>query len=498
MMRTKARLLGLVSVSMTLPVLMAGCSATGGSSSSESNPPNRSNGASTLEWKECDGGFDCATLQVPLDHTKPDGETIEIGVTRHRADNPSERIGVLLINPGGPGGSATELAHTLPRAGELGDRFDIIGMDPRGVDTSSELDCHSHLQEIYDADPTVDSAKDKEELLSTSKDFVQECKEKYGSLLGFMGTTDVAKDMDLLRSALGEEQISYLGYSYGTSLGQEYARLFPTRVRAMILDGVVDHGPDGLDMAKGQAAGFELAFETYVRHCRYEGCGFGARDNDVAAVIDEVISMAETNPIPAPNADRPATPGTISVALARGLYSDQLWSQLSSALRDGLEGDASGIVQMADEYLGREPDGSYGGGFEVYFSVTCLDDPWPKDVEKYFEAAAAAEKESPRFGAAIVIDYLRCAMWPVDPKPLKPIPSDIEGLAPILVVSTTGDPATPHENAVEVANQISGSVLVTNVGRGHTIVLHGKPCIDDIAMDYLIDLKLPDANTRCE
>ncbi|HRW36599.1 MAG TPA: alpha/beta hydrolase [Aquihabitans sp.] len=485
-------------------LLLGGCAASG--DQGETSPTTTTTAGSTtsddpslagatIAWEECGGGFECGTLAVPLDYEEPGGATIELGVTRHRAEDPSARIGALLVNPGGPGASAIELARSLPRGGELGDRFDIVGFDPRGVGESSALDCHSHLQEIYDADPTIDSDADRTELLDTSQAFVDECEAAYGDELPFLGTTNVARDMDEVRKALGEEQISYLGYSYGTSLGQEYARLFPTRVRAMILDGVVDHEPDGLTTAEQQAAGFETAFDSYVAHCEEDGCGFG--DQRADAVVDEVIAAAEEAPIPAPDADRPASPGVVSVALAQALYSEFLWGQLSNALRDAQDGDGSGLVDLADQYLGRGDDGEYEGGFEIYFAVSCLDDTWPKDPQDIIDASNAAEAETPRFGGAIVTDYVRCALWPAEQQPLDPVPADTEGLPPILVISTTNDPATPYENGVHVAQQIPGAVLLTNEGEGHTIALQGKPCVDDAAMAYLTELEVPDEGTTC-
>jgi pimeloyl-ACP methyl ester carboxylesterase len=455
-------------------------------------------GAGTIDWAPCEeiDSFECGTLAVPLDHDDPAAGTLEIAVTRHRAEDPDRRLGVLLLNPGGPGASAIELAHGWPRAGELGDRFDIVGFDPRGVGDSSPLDCHTYLQDIYDADPTIDSDEDREAYLEASEAFVDECEERHGDVLPHLGTTDVARDMDEVRKALGEEQINYLGYSYGTSLGQEYARLFPTRVRAMILDGVVDHAPDGLTTAATQATGFETAFDSYLADCADDGCGFGGRD--AVDVVDEVIALAEDEPIPAPEADRPATPGVVSLAMAYALYSEQLWGSLSRALRDALEGDGSGLVDLADSYLSRNPDGSYPTGFEIYFGVGCLDDTWPDDPDEVLDAAAEAERETPRFGGAIVADYLRCALWPAESQPLAPVPADTEGLPPILVVSTTGDPATPYENGVRVAEQIPGAVLLTNEGEGHTIVALGKPCIDEAATTYLVDLEPPADGTTCD
>jgi pimeloyl-ACP methyl ester carboxylesterase len=450
-------------------------------------------GARTIDWSDCGGGFQCGTIAVPLDYSKPDGETIDVAVTRHPAEDPSKRIGTLFMNPGGPGGSAIDLARGFNRAGGIGDRFDIVGFDPRGVGESSPLDCHSHLLDIYDADPTIDSEADRAEVLEASQAFVDECEQKYGDILPFLGTTDVARDMDEIRKAIGDEQLNYLGYSYGTSLGQEYARLFPTHVRSMILDGVVDHAPDGLTTAETQAAGFETALNAYLAHCEEDGCGFGGQD--AGAVIDEVIAAAEKAPIPAPDADRPAGPGAVSLALAQGLYSPQLWSPLSRGLRDAQDGDGSGLVALADQYLGLDGGGS---SFEVYFAVGCLDETWPADPNEVLDASIAAEKETPRFGGPIVSDYVRCSLWPAKAKPLKPVPADTKGLPPIVVISTTNDPATPYQNGVDVAEQIPGAVLVTNEGDGHTIVGQGKPCIDDLARDYFIDLTVPKDGTTCK
>jgi pimeloyl-ACP methyl ester carboxylesterase len=452
-------------------------------------------GARTIDWTDCEGGFQCGTIDVPLDYTEPDGATIEVGLVRHPADKPDERIGTLFVNPGGPGGSAVEAARSYSRAGVIGDRFDIVGFDPRGVGTSSPLDCHSHLLDIYEADPSIDSPADKAAILETSQAFVDECKAKYADILPFLGTTDVARDMDEIRKALGDDQLNYLGYSYGTSLGQEYARQFPTHVRSMILDGVVDHAPDGLTTAESQAAAFETALDAYIAHCAEDGCGFGGQN--AADVIDEVTAAAEKAPIPAPGADRPAGPGVVSLALAQALYSEQLWGTLSRALRDAQDGDGTGLVELADMYLGVGDDGSFDSAFEIYFAVSCLDDTWPSDPEKVIDASIEAEKKVPRFGGPIVVDYVRCALWPTPSKPLEPVPADTKGLPPIVVVSTTNDPATPYENGVAVAKQIPGAVLVTNEGEGHTVVGSGKPCIDDMARDYFVDLTVPKNGLVC-
>jgi pimeloyl-ACP methyl ester carboxylesterase len=499
--------LHLASVAVAVAVVAGACSTTGGRdepTGSSARPP-ATTGSDTsptapaegprvdVAWEPCGGGFECGSIEVPLDYDDPGGPTIEIGVNRRPADDPDARVGVLLMNPGGPGGSGLELARQFPRAGVLAQRFDLVGFDPRGVGASTPLDCRTHLQAMYDADPTIDEPADAARILATSRDFVDECKDRHGELLAHLGTTDVARDIDEVRKALGESQINYLGYSYGTSIGQEYARLFPERVRAMILDGLVDHAPDGIATATAQAVGFERALDAYVANCAAQGCGLGRPADDA---VDAVIDAAERSPIPAPGADRPATPGVVSLALAQSLYAQVLWGSLSAALRAALEGDGTGLVDLADQYLGREGD-TYAGGFEVYFAVSCLDEVWPEEPEDFFREARRAAEVAPIFGEAIVNDYVRCALWPADAAPLAPVPADLDGLAPILVVSTTNDPATPHENGVAVAQQIPGAVLLTNEGEGHTIVGQGKPCIDDLVFAYLTDLALPADGTTC-
>lgn len=444
-----------------------------------------------LEWRDCDGP-ECARVPVPLDHDDPDGETIEIALLRGSRADPERRIGSLLVNPGGPGGSGTDLARYLRLPRSVTERFDIVGFDPRGVGDSTALDCHTHLQEMYDADPTPETDEERRALLEVSQRFTDECEERHGELLDHMGTVSVARDLDLVREALGEERLDYLGYSYGTVIGQQYARLFPERVRTMVLDGVVDPDIGGLDGAAFQAAGFEGALEAFITWCDSTGCA----GSDTAAVVDRAIAAVEAGPVPSRRADRPATPGNLFLGIAQALYAEWMWPELGASLQELLDGNGTGIVDLADAYLRREGD-DYPGGLEVYFAVSCVDSEWPDDPDDVFAFARKTAETSPRIGEALVNDYVRCAGWPADPQPIEPIPSDIEGLAPILIVSTTGDPATPHGAAIALAESIPGARLLTNRGEGHTIVGNGKTCIDDIVADYLIEERIPDDDPTC-
>lgn len=447
-----------------------------------------------ITWTPCGrSGFECATLHVPLDRDEPDGPKIAIALNRRPAADPSRRIGSLVFNPGGPGASGKDLVRALQLPREILDRFDIVGFDPRGVGDSDGLACHSHLQEMYDADPTIDDRTDRDHYIAASKAFVEECADKYRSILPHLGTVEVAEDLDDIRAALGDEQLDYVGYSYGTSIGQQYARLYPERVRTMILDGVVDESVDGLTVLTEQARGFEAALDGYLRDCDAKSClRAGAR-----ATLDRVTTAAEKAPIPSATADRPATPGVVNLAVAYSLYSELLWPSLTSALARADAGDGSELVALADDYLGREGD-RYDGSFEIYFAVSCLDSKWPTDPEAYFEAADAAARVAPTFGEATVLDGLRCAYWPTPPQPLPQIPSNIPGLAPVLVISTTGDPATPYENGVRVARRIPGARLLTHRGEGHTVAFEGvSTCVDDVATNYLINAKVPATDITC-
>lgn len=447
-----------------------------------------------LEWTACNPGLECADMSVPLDHDEPDGTSITIALARRPARNPDARIGSVVVNPGGPGASGIEAVSYLLFPPSVTERFDVVGFDPRGVGASTALDCRTHLQAIYDADPTIDEPADADHLLDVSQKFVDECEAGHGDVLAHMGTENVAHDLDLIRAAVGDEQLTYVGYSYGTSIGQQYARLYPDRVRAMVLDGVVDLTRTGIEAAEGQARGFTRAFDAYVANCDARSC----LDAPARTVIEQVITAAEADPIPAPGADRPATPGVVHLAMARAMYSQILWPQLTRALSDAVDGDATGLVDLADAYLQREPDGSYASGFEIYFAVSCLDAEWPDDFDSFLAAGIEVGALYPLIGEALVNDYARCALWPVAPQPLEPIPSDIEGLAPIVFISTTGDPATPYESGVRVAASVPGARLITNVGEGHTVFGNGKPCIDDTVATYLVDLTLPDDGHRCE
>lgn len=433
----------------------------------------------SIEWRSCGSG-ECATVAVPRAHDDPDGPTIDLAVLRLPARG--DRIGALFVNFGGPGSGAVDVVPAFPFPDTVRDRFDIVAVDPRGVGGSTPLACGVDPAALYAADPTVEVPGDAEALVEVSEAYARDCATDQPDLLPNVGTRDVARDFDLVRAAMGDERIDYLGYSYGTSIGQAYAELFPERVRTMILDGVVDPAPDGITVAVQQALGFETALSRWAAGC---GDRSSCDLDDPVGAVDAVLEAAEGG---VPAGGRTLGPGQAAIGLAMPLYNVGLWPDLDDAVAGALAGDGTGMLELSDQYLQLVD-------FSAYFAVSCLDSAWPDDAAEHLAAAKDAAARSPRFGEAIVNDYLRCAVWPGEPDPLGPIAA--EGAPPILVVSTTGDPATPHENGVTVADRLASGVLLTHVGDGHTIVFQGDDCVDRIAVAYLVDLTVPSPGARC-
>lgn len=438
-----------------------------------------------IRWEPC-GAMECGSVVVPLDYDVLTGPTISLFVVRTPATG--TRQGALFVNPGGPGGSAAEFAAALPLLlpGSITERFDVVGVEPRGLTGSAPLGCGIDYAEVYGVDPSVEDAGDRTALLDSAAEVAAACQAASPHLLPHVGTRDVARDLDSVRAALGDPQLSYYGASYGTAIGQVYAELFPDRVKAMVLDGIVELGPTGLDVATRQAEGFETALARFASSCRNTGC----ETDDPLAAVDEVQARAERGDgIPAPDADRPAGPGEVAIGLAQALYSPRSWDRLDRALSDALDGDGSGLVALADDYLRI-------GDFDVYFAVSCLDLAWPTgDPDAFFAAAEEAARRAPRFGEALVTDYLRCVDWPVPPDPLTPVTAP--GAPPILVLSTTGDPATPHAAGIAVAERLESGVLVVNEGEGHGALVGGSSCISAIVASYLVDGVVPSDGTTC-
>jgi pimeloyl-ACP methyl ester carboxylesterase len=446
--------------------------------------------------------YDCASVAVPRDWAKPTGgETYDVAMIRIRAKSQKNRIGSLLINPGGPGGSGIDTAVYLsfgPRLGglptEITDKFDLVGFDPRGVGRSSPLKCISDSDQdaSFAADPDPVSQADFDRVAALNSKIAGTCGQKYGAQLPFFSTEQAARDMDALRTAVGDTKLSYLGFSYGTLLGATYAQLFPQNVRALVLDGAVDPTETYVQGSESQAKGFERAFGNFTTWCKANAakCPISA---DPRGAVTDAMAKAEASPVQSPDG-REATSGWIFVGLISSLYTETGWTALAQAVDDLQTGDAKGIMTLADQYAERKPDGSYSNLFDANLAVNCADTDDAPTVQQVRQLQSQWRAKYPIFGAPLAMGMLPCTFWPGqrDPYPA----AKANGAPPIVVVGTTGDPATPYENTADLATMLGTGHVVTWEGEGHT-AYPSTPCIVKAVDDYLIDLTVPRAGLRC-
>lgn len=457
-------------------------------------------GAKKLDWNGCGGGFECADMTVPLDYDDADGETITIAVIRLKTTG--KKIGSLVLNPGGPGGSGVEFARQarqlLPR--EVLNRFDVVSFDPRGVGESTPVDClnDTEMDELLAADPSPEDAAERKEIVELSKKQAASCQAKAGKLLPHLGTVDAAKDIDVLRTAIGDAELTYLGFSYGTLLGARYAQQFPSKIRALVLDGALDPVLTSREIAIAQAVGFERALDAFFDDCKRQGCAF-SKHGDIGKTYDALMAAIDRQPLRAANyPGRTLGPSEALFGVAAGLYSREYgWPVLRQALESAQsQRDGSMLLALFDNLVERDETGNYSNSVEAQMAVTCVDNLFSKKPADYDRDAELFAKQAPRFGAALAYGALVCAYWPV-PAVTRPGIVRVEDAPPILVVGTTRDPATPYDWAQSLADQMPG-VLLTYDGDGHTAYGYGRSsCVDGVVNAYLISLTVPKAGTRC-
>ncbi|HET9142526.1 alpha/beta hydrolase [Actinophytocola sp.] len=448
----------------------------------------------------------CTRLTVPLDYAKPDGETISIAVLRRPAGDSERRIGSLLINPGGPGASGLATAARLGQEArnDLGERFDFVGFDPRGVGASEPV-----VKCLTDQERDAERAEDDEldasaagvaKVESDEKDYAAKCAERTGkgaAMLANLGTRDVARDMDVLRSTLGDEKLTYLGYSYGTRLGSTYAEAFPNNVRAMVLDGALDPSQDPVEELVAQGEGFQKAFDDFVSWCvQRQDCALG---QDRAKALDAFLALVRPlgqRPVEVDDG-RKLSYSDAMTGVIQALYADELWEYLNTGLTELKGNRADTLMQLADTYLERGPDGRYSSTQDAFTAIRCVDDPRVTDKNVVLEAARRYKQVAPFLddGNPPTATLDSCAFWPV-PNTGQPHLPNVAGVPPVLVVSTTKDPATPYEAGVNLAKALGGGLL-TFEGTQHTAFLQDNKCVDEAGARYLVDLKLPAEGTRC-
>ncbi len=449
--------------------------------------------------------YECGYLPVPISYEESDSRTLPMFVLRARFPGQTERIGSLVVNPGGPGGSgadaALSLSQSLPE--DVLRRFDVVGFDPRGVGLTTPVECFTAEQkdQYFSDEPRPATAEQLDAVLGLYDEVAASCAEEYGEALGAFNTTDTARDMDRLRAALGDEQLTYLGYSYGTTLGSTYAELFPERVRALVLDAAVDPDTDAaIDAqanAEASAAGLEAGFDAFAGGCTtlISGCPVG--ENPRQFVYD-LLGQAALAPIPSstPGETRVGTPGVVMTAVTAAMYDPASWPQLSQSLRAAQAGDSAGLFSLADSYAQRQDDGTYANLFDAFVAINCADTP--EDVsfsrEQVAQLAVDWGFRYPLFGADAAAGLYLCTAWDA---PRTPLPErDAAGSAPIVVVGTAGDPVTPLPFAVDLAEALTSGVLVTWQGQGHTAYPR-TDCVTGAVNAYLIDLVVPQDGLVC-
>ncbi len=475
--------------------------STGPSATSPSAAPDLSEfSGQRLAWKECRGNAECARLRVPLDYTKPQGRVITLSLLKRPAQNSKQRVGSLVVNPGGPGVPGVDMAAAAEAylGPELLAAFDIVGFDPRGVGDSTPLDCLSdrQLDDFLGSDPDPDTPAEERAYLAAIERLGEGCLRRSGNLVRHMSTSDVARDLDVLRSALDEEKLAFFGFSYGTFMGATYAQQFPDRVGRMVLDGAIDPSLTTEQFALVQAKGFETALRAYVADCvAQEDCFLGGTVDAGAARVREFLDRVEVKALPGTQ-DRRLTAGTAMLGVWAPLYSRSLWPTLTAALKAGFADNGAPLLALADGYAQRGPNGYLNNLNEALNAVNCLDHDDPVPMSDVAGLLPRFEEVSPTFGRNFAYATTACQGFPVRSGRV-PAPIAAQGAAPILVVGTTRDPATPVEWAEALANQLDAGVLIRRDGDGHTGYHAGNGCVDEAVESYLVSGTVPERNVDC-
>jgi pimeloyl-ACP methyl ester carboxylesterase len=449
-----------------------------------------------LVWRSCDRTFQCTTLTVPLNYSKPKGRTLHVAVIRQLSSGSHE--GSLIINPGGPGASGVTFEEEAASAfSQLTEHYDLVSFDPRGVGQSDPIRCltSAQLDAYINVNPVPTDAAQHSQLVAEAKLFANACFKRNGNFLEHVGTIEQARDMDVLRAALGDQKLTYYGGSYGTYLGAMYAQLFPTHIRAMVLDGALNPDEPGTQENLVQAKGFQTDLEDFLAACVQSGsCPLGSTDAAAQAGLETL--KADLTAHPENVNGRELGAGEFFEGLASGLYTPTDWPQLWTSLGNAMKGSGADLLLFADQLTERNSNGSYTNLIESNMAINCIDRPWPRSVAVYDRDANAFAQVAPDFGAAIEYGSLPCAFWRVPPVgPVGPVTAT--GAPPILVIGTTRDPATPYVWAQALAKQLTSGVLLTFVGDGHTAYLRHDPCVDAVVKNYIDDLTTPPVGTRC-
>ena len=484
-----------IAASLFLMVSVAGCSTSVTPKDLFSQTPN---------WSVCEGGvFQCATVQVPVSWAEPKGKTLGLALIR-KVTNKS--IGSLVLNPGGPGGSGYDfLKNNWADIGtnELRSAYTYVSFDPRGVSRSAGVKCLNskdtdHL--LYDSNNAeLGSAEDLKIQRTEIKKFVAACEKNTGAVLANLDTVSAAKDLEVIRGALGESKLNYLGFSYGTFLGTTYAALFPEKVGRFVLDGAIDPRVSDEQQSVNQLSGFDIALNNYLKDCVDNNidCPFKGNFWSAKAEVKQFLLKMEKKSLPT-STDRELTIASATTGLIMALYSDTYWPYLSHAFAEAKTGDGTTFLSLADFYNDRQGDGSYSGNsFEANVAINCLDSRASATPEAMAKQNARLLAAAPILGRYWQNGALLCDQWPY-PVASRPDSYAAKGAPTILVVGTTGDPATPYEQSVDLAHQVlADGFLITFKGEGHTAYGRSNECVSSAVDGFLINGKIPSKEPVC-
>jgi pimeloyl-ACP methyl ester carboxylesterase len=457
----------------------------------------------SLAWHRCDVRYRCTELQVPLDYADPGEGTLGLALAELPATG-GHVLGDLVINPGGPGASGVQFLENTTLPAELRASFNLVSFDPRGIGQSDPVTCvgPATVRALVALDPDPVTGPQVASVVDATKAFVRDCAQRSARpLLQHVGSLDTVRDLDRIRAALGQAKLNYLGFSYGTYLGELYAQAYPSHVRAMVLDGVVDPDLSYQATVAGQAEGFELNLKAFFAWCPHDKACARELPQGARAGYDKLFEYLDSGGHlvaqlrPKYGGTQAVTAGVAESALVGTLYSDQTWSLLAQAISQGLAGDGGLLAALAYSFEGLQGNGQYANLLAASTAIECLDRPYPRQVKYYQTLAVSLVKLAPDFGAVAAWNNLACAFWPVPPEgqrevvraPLSP---------PLLLIGSTGDPATPYSWAQAMSRQLAHAVLLTRVGPGHTGYLYSA-CAQRWTDRYLDTLALPPPGTVC-
>ena len=455
--------------------------------------------AQEINWKSCNQDFKCATLAVPIDYEKLTTGTFEIALLKYEART-SKKLGSLIVNPGGPGGSGVDYAYAAEYifSPAILDRYDIVGFDPRGVSRSAPIRClnDKKLDANNNSDSKPDNEKEFQQILIDTKKYVAICKDKNKHLASY-STANVARDMDILREALGDKQLNYMGKSYGTYLGTLYAHFFPDKVGRVVLDGAVDPTISNFQQTLTQAIGFDQAFSAFAKDCTSKKkCSLAEGKEAAIAEMKELFAQAAKKPLPTKSSKRTLSETMMVLGTASAMYDSATgWLKLRKAIAQAQNGYGDRFLELADEYTGRQSDGSYPNNeFDSGAVIDCLDVDEPRTVAQIKRDAGVFAEQAPLFGPYLAYGGLTCKYFGQSQEVTI---SQTDTNNSIVVIGTTGDPATPYEWAQGLNKLLTNSVLVSLTGECHTGQGQGNTCVDKAVDRFFLNFESPTENLRC-